>query len=135
MPVLVDTGVLYALADRDDAWHGRALAFLKNTSQLLIVPVTVIPEVTYLLRARLGERAERAFVASLAAGELGVEPLTGIDLTRCEAVMGKHPDVGFVDASVVAIAERLKVTTIATTDRRHFAHVQPRHCTAFALVP
>jgi len=135
MPVLVDTGVLYALADRDDAWHMRALAFLDDNSELLLVPVTVIPEVTYLLRARLGERAERAFVASLAAGELGVEPLTGIDLTRCAAIMGRHPDVGFVDSSVVAIAERLKVTTIATTDRRHFGQFRPKHCAAFALVP
>jgi len=135
MPVLVDTGVLYAVADRDDAWHKRALAFLENTSELLLVPVTVIPEVTYLLRARLGERAERAFVVSLAAGELGIEPLTGTDLTRCAAIMGSHPDVGFVDASLVAIAERLKVTTIATTDRRHFGQIRPKHCAAFALVP
>ena len=27
MPVLVDTGILYALADRDDDWHGRAVEY------------------------------------------------------------------------------------------------------------
>jgi len=135
MPILVDTGVLYALADRDDAWHKRALAFLEDTDELLLVPVTVIPEVTCLLRTRLGEAAERAFVASLAAGELDVEPVTIADLKRCAAIMGAHRDVGFVDASVVAMSERLKVTTIATTDRRHFPPIRPRHCAAFTLVP
>jgi hypothetical protein len=135
MPILVDTGVLYALADRDDAWHKRARSFIENTPELLLVPVTVIPEVTYLLRARLGERAELAFVASLAAGELGVEPLTGLDLKQCAAIMARHTDIGFVDASVVAMAERLKVTTIATTDRSHFGQIRPKHCAAFALMP
>ena len=31
MPVLVDTGILYALADRDDDWHGRAVEYLDRT--------------------------------------------------------------------------------------------------------
>jgi len=36
---------------------------------------------------------------------------------------------------IVAIAERLGLSTIATTDRRHFASVRPRHVAAFRLVP
>ena len=135
MPVLVDTGVLYALADRDDDWHQRAAEYLDGTDDLLLVPVTVIPEVTYLLKARLGDRAERTFVASLAAGELGVEPLTAADLKRCDGILDRYPALGFVDASLVAMAERLRVRTVATTDRRHFAQVRPAHLSRFTLVP
>jgi hypothetical protein len=135
MPVLVDTGVLYALADRDDDWHERAVEYLAGTDELLLVPVTVIPEVTYLLKARLGDRAERQFVAALAAGELGVEPLTAADLMRCDSVLERYPALGFVDASLVAMAERLVVKTLATTDRRHFGQVSPRHVPRFNLVP
>ena len=40
-----------------------------------------------------------------------------------------------VDASVVAIAERLEQDTIATLDRRHFSVVRPLHVDAFTLVP
>jgi predicted nucleic acid-binding protein len=49
--------------------------------------------------------------------------------------MAERPDVGFVDASVVAIAERLRLDRIATTDRRHFSTVAPRHRASFELVP
>ena len=43
--------------------------------------------------------------------------------------------LGGVDASVVAIAERVSETMIATLDRRHFGVVRPAHATAFELVP
>lgn len=47
--VVVDTGPLYALADRDDAWHQRTVRFLETSHNALIVPASVIPEVAYLL--------------------------------------------------------------------------------------
>ncbi len=43
--------------------------------------------------------------------------------------------LGTVDASVVAAAERLGVTEIATLDRRHFGVVRPAHVDAFELLP
>ena len=49
--------------------------------------------------------------------------------------MRRYPDIGFVDATIVAMAERLKIETIATTDRRHFAKVKSRHTKAYQLVP
>jgi len=42
---------------------------------------------------------------------------------------------GFVDASVVAVAERLRLRVIATTDTRHFGAVRPRHTSSFELLP
>ena len=52
-------------------------------------------------------------------------------------LVGTYADLplGAVDASVVAVAERLGATTLATLDRRHFTVVRPRHTTAFALLP
>jgi uncharacterized protein len=135
MAVLVDTGVLYALADADDAWHDRARAWLNDQTGLLIVPITVLPEVTYLMQTRLGARVELAFVRSVAAGELEIEALRQADVDRCCEVMEQRPELGFVDASLVAIAERLNVRSIATTDRRHFGTVGPKHVRRFELVP
>jgi uncharacterized protein len=43
--------------------------------------------------------------------------------------------LGAVDATVVAVAERLGVSEIATVDRRHFTVVRPRHAHAFTLLP
>jgi predicted nucleic acid-binding protein len=49
--------------------------------------------------------------------------------------MRRYPEIGFVDASIVVIAERLGIEAIATTDRRHFQSVRPNHTKAFRLVP
>lgn len=135
MPVIVDTGILYAASDAGDAWHGRVRAWLEGTTEPLVVPVTVVPEVTYLLAVRLGPDAERMFVASLAAGEIGLEQVTRSDIERCRALLDEYPHIGFVDASLVALAERLRVRVVATTDRRHFGAVRPRHVEALDLVP
>jgi predicted nucleic acid-binding protein len=135
MALLLDTGILYAMADADDAWHARVVRYLKKNTDVLMTPVTVVPEAAYLLRARLGPQVEEKFIASLAAREVAVEMLSNADLVRTAAVMAERPDVGFVDASVVAIAERLRLDRIATTDRRHFSTITPRHRSSFELVP
>ncbi len=135
MPLLLDTGVLYALADADDAWHARCRELLTESRELLLAPATILPEVAYLLRERLGGRAERAFARSLADGELTVQDVTLADLRRVAGLLEDYPEIGFVDASVVAVAERLKLRAIATTDRRHFGPIRPRHVPAFELLP
>jgi predicted nucleic acid-binding protein len=43
--------------------------------------------------------------------------------------------LGTTDAAVVAVAERLGITEIATLDRRHFHTVRPRHTDGFDLLP
>ncbi|TNF77654.1 MAG: PIN domain-containing protein [Acidobacteria bacterium] len=135
MPLLMDTGVLYALADADDAWHAPVLDCLGALKENLLVPVTVIPEVTYLLRSRLGRDAELSFVQSIVAGELDIEQLTQPDLSRTVDLLTRYGDIGFVDATVAAIAERLRLSVIATTDRRHFSQIQPSHRDSFELLP
>jgi uncharacterized protein len=135
MPLLLDTGILYALADEDDDWHERARDFIGKNRLPLVTPVSVLPEGTYLLRTRLGPDAESLFVESLAAGEITVENLTPGDLARCADLLREFDFLGFVDASVVAVAERLRLRSIVTTDRRDFRRVRPRHAAAFELLP
>ncbi|MDH3405062.1 MAG: PIN domain-containing protein [Acidobacteriota bacterium] len=135
MPLLFDTGPLYALADADDAWHERVRDLVDARREPLLVPVTVLPEVTYLLHRRLGPEVERQFVGSLVAGELVVEELRREDVARAEEVLSSFPRIGFVDATVLAIAERLRLPALVTTDRRHFAALRPRHVDALELLP
>lgn len=135
MPLLVDTGILYALADRRDAWHLRARRYIESAQETLLAPAPILTEAAYLLRAHLGPKAERTFVASLADGEVGVEDLRTEDWTRAGELMSKYEVLGFVDATIVAVAERLKLRTLATTDRRHFSIVQPAHVDRLTLVP
>ena len=135
MPLLVDAGVLYALVDKTDAWHERVVEYITSSRTALLAPVTVLPEVAYLVRSRLGVREELKLIAGFVEGGVTIEPLKDVDVSRAFAVMGRHPELGFTDSTIVAIAERLALATIATTDRRHFRIARPRHVKQFTLVP
>jgi uncharacterized protein len=76
-------------------------------------------------------------VRELAAASLELYPLERDDLARMSELIETYADLrlGTVDASVIATAERLGATTIATLDRRHFTVVRPSHIDAFQLVP
>jgi predicted nucleic acid-binding protein len=103
----------------------------------LIVPTLVITEVAYLIASRLGWQAETRFLGDLAAGEMSLEPVDPKDILRIAELVAHYHDLplGTVDASVIAVAERLGVTEVATLDRRHFTVVRPRHVEAFNLLP
>jgi predicted nucleic acid-binding protein len=135
--VLLDTGIIYALANRKDSWHERAAAFVESFIGKLVVPSTVIPEAAYLLNNYLGHHAESVFLQSLLDGEMTVEQVTMADFARASELLKEYADanIGLVDASVIALAERLKISRILTTDRRHYAMVRPKHCQAFELLP
>lgn len=137
MSVIADTGPLYALVDASDAWHERVVAWWRENRQPVIVPVTVLPEVSYLLQSRIGHEAELAFIRAVANGEFAVEPLEDADVDRAAEVMERYADalLGFVDATVAAIAERLDARDLLTTDRRHFSVIRPRHARGFRLLP
>ena len=113
------------------------LDWWSDQREAILLPATTLPEITYLLGKRIGRDAEEAFVRAVASGEFTVEPLEEEDIARAGDLLGTYRDVplGFVDASIVATAERLGITTLLTTDRRHFPIVRPRHLGAFRLAP
>lgn len=133
----MDTGAVYAIADRRDAWHDRVDHFVRSTREELFVPVSVIPEACYLLHAHIDPKAELAFVRSCVVGEVKVKNLVHRDLERAAEILEKYSDakLGFVDASVMALAERLDIQRILTVDRRDFSIVRPQHCEMFELLP
>jgi predicted nucleic acid-binding protein len=126
-----------ALADGDDDAHLAVLDFISGFREPLIVPITVIVESDYIVANRLGTRVEVALLKSIASGDFAVESCTRADLDRSIQIVEQYADsnVGVVDASIVAIAERLKITRILTLDARHFRMFRPRHCEAFELIP
>jgi len=54
----------------------------------------------------------------VAAGEFTVEALLDDDIARAAAIMAVYADapLGFVDASLAAMAERLRVLNVLTTE-------------------
>lgn len=90
-----------------------------------------------MIDRQLGATAEAALYRSVANDELLVEHLTAADWARVAELTGKYADqhLGGVDAGLVALAERLGLTTIATLDHRHFGVVRPSHIDVLTLLP
>jgi hypothetical protein len=103
--ILVDTGVVVAMGNRRDDDHDRCTELLTTTLEPLVLPEPLLVEIGYMLGSRAGARAEADFLRDVA------------------------------DACVIALAERLGVTRVATLDTRHFSVVRPRHVPAFTLLP
>jgi predicted nucleic acid-binding protein len=78
---------------------------------------------------------EAAFLR--AAEQLDIEALRMEDWSRMAELVDKYADfpLGSVDASVVAVAERLGARTVVTLDQRHFRAIRPKHVEAFELLP
>lgn len=134
--MIVDTGILFALMDRGDLHHTAAVELFRRREPR-VVPEAVIVESDWLIERRLGVEPEIAFLRGLGEGSIVVEPSTVEDRRRAADVVSGYRDarIGYVDAIIVAIAERLGEARIATLDRRHLSMIRPRHVEAFEIVP
>ena len=63
--------------------------------------------------------------------------LSDADVDRIAEILQTYADsrIDFVDASVMAIAERYESTIIFTLDQRDFRLFQPKHCNSFEILP
>lgn len=123
--------------DADDRNHEPCLQLLETHPGPLLVPILCVTEVAYLVGTRLGPDAEVRLLGDLAGGALISESVAAGDWLRIAELVSDYRDLplGTVDASVVAAAERLDITSIATLDRRHFNVVRPSHAPAFQMLP
>lgn len=136
MPVaIVDAGPLYATLDGRDADHQACVDILSQPGWRLVLPTMVIAEVCYLVERRIGPKAEASFLGSLQENDIRMPAPD--DWARIAELVEQYADfpLGAVDASVVALAERLNTDVLVTLDRRHFGAIRPRHCEHFRLLP
>jgi uncharacterized protein len=138
--IVCDTGPLVAAALSNDSYHHSCVRLfndLHTAGRELLIPATVVAEVGYLLAREAGPRVESLFLRSIANGDFTAVDLTAMDYARMADLVIKYGSLplGTTDASVLAIAERLKLTEVATLDRRHFNIVRPDHVTALTLLP
>jgi predicted nucleic acid-binding protein len=135
--VLADTGVLVSAADVREPRHRDCAEVLRDHHGETIMTAPALAETSWMIESRLGPGAEARFLRLVTAGEIEVVDLMRDDYLRCTELIETYDDLGLglVDASIVAVAERLGITTIATLNRRDFAVVRPSHVAAFELVP
>ena len=137
MALICDTGPLYAAMDIADQDHVACARLLETTDEQVLVPAPVVVELDWLVGQRLGPDAFLSFLADSLDGLLEVVDLQTQDYLRVRELLDRYRDLalGFVDAAVLSVVERLGETKLATLDHRHFTNVRPRHVPAIRLVP
>lgn len=135
-PVISDTGFVVALLNRSDANHA-AVSAVYSQHQQIFLPQTVLAEVAYLVGRNAGSAAVAAFLRGLPASRFRLMPLTNEDLMRVAEILDDYADsrIDFVDATVMAMAERYGIVKILTLDQRDFRLFRPRHCANFDILP
>ena len=137
MALILDTGPLYASLDRSDADHAACRALIESANEPLVIPAPVLVEVDYWIQQRLHPGVLVALLADIEARAYVVADLEASDYVRVRELCDRYADadIGFVDAAVLAIVERLNEPKLATLDRRHFGVLRPRHMESIALLP
>lgn len=137
MALILDTGPLYASLDRSDKDHVTCRKLIETADEQLIIPAPVLVEVDYWIHARLHAGVFVALLDDIVSGAYAVEELLLEDYRRIRDLCDRYADadVGFVDAAVFAVVERLDEPKLATLDQRHFRTLRPRHVKTLKLVP
>jgi uncharacterized protein len=135
--LLIDAAPLVALADPNEPRREAILETLRDELGGLIIPAPTTAEVDYLLGARFGSDARRAFLRDLAAGRFAVGTLEREDHATVIELESRYQDLdlGLADCALVVLADRYQTNRILSFDERHFRAVAPLRGEAFAILP
>ena len=122
-PVFLDTGAIYALADRNDADHAGVRAVYTNPERRFVTHDLVLVETFSLLTKRLHKQAALRTVGALrASSRVEIVPLIPDLLeaawVRCQRFADKEWD--WIDCTSFEVMERRRLKEALSLDR-HFA--------------
>lgn len=128
---------MLAAIDDHDVSHEACAALLADAREPRVIPAPVLVELDYFLTRQWGPAPMARVLEDVRSGAFDVEPLIAEDYERISGLIRAYADlrVGFVDAAVLALVERLREPKLATLDHRHFAAMRPRHVSALTLLP
>jgi hypothetical protein len=137
MAAIIDTSAVLAAVDRADPAHAQLVAAIALERTTIALPIVVLPEVAFLLERRHGAARAATAMDRIVRGPWPITDLEPVDLHRAAELMARYADprIGFVDAAIAALAERLGVVRLYTLDRRDFTILRPRHAAAFEILP
>lgn len=137
MTLILDAAPLVALADAREPRLEALLKIRDEEEGSLVLPAPVAAEIDYLLGARFGEAARRAFLSDLAARRYDVACLEAGDHRTVAELDARYADLGLglADCSILVLAERFGTRRLLSFDERHFRAVAPLQGGSFQLLP
>lgn len=135
MSVVLDTSVVVALTIADEPDHEAVRDWIAGEDDELVTTPLVLAEVDHVIDRRAGPDVAARVLADFRAGAYRVHwwesaVADSLDVLGAERRLG----IGVVDASLVALAARLKTARLATLDERHFRRLGIGK-TPFTLLP
>lgn len=133
---MADTGFVVAVVSRRDRDHKVCSAVYTQYSKVLL-PQTVLAEVAYLLEKASGSVAVAKFLVGIDKSRMQLVPIVDKDVYRTAEILMQYADsrIDFVDATVMAVAERFGIKKVLTLDKRDFQIFRPKHCSSLTLLP
>jgi uncharacterized protein len=120
--IIIDTGFLFALADRRDRHHALALQWKDSAEEGWITTWPVITEACYLIGERLSQEAAMDLIKECENGSISLWDIPVAQLPHMRKLLVKYRQLpmDLADASLVLLAEHLGHGRILSTDQRDF---------------
>lgn len=133
--VLVDAGPLVALLHRDDTHHRQCVDALRAIRDPLATVWPAVTEAMYLLS--FSWSAQRALWEWIETNTVTLLPLERDDAPRMKELMRKYRDLpmDLADAALVRVAERERIQSVFTLDRRDFTVYRAARIGRLSIVP
>lgn len=121
--ITIDSSGLIAILDRRDLHHAAVAEVFRRERPPYIVPAGSLGEVAYFLERWIPSVGVDPLLADIESGRLTLD-CGEQDIPRIRTLVERYADLplGFVDAAVIACAER-NGGRVLTLDRRHFGVV------------
>jgi len=133
--VIIDTGPLVALFDASEPAHKICKETLKEIDDDLVTSWSVLTEAFYMLEDwNTGQASLWNFIV---AGAVQIYEMQPSHFNRLQGLMRKYSDrpMDLADATIVVLAEALKIRTVFTLDKKDFSIYRPKHCRHFEIIP
>ena len=142
---IVDSGFVHALIDSDDEHHAKAWELLNQPRWRFRVPPVIFVEVLHVRIRDAVSKERRAHVTREFADTLRwlvgdevpfqLEEMVLSDYRRVADLLVQYADseIDYVDAVVIATAERLGTPYVMTTDEKDFRRYVPKFASHFIL--
>ncbi len=133
--VLIDAGPLVAILDQSDTHHQICKKAFKSFEDPLATVWPAVTKAMYLLV--FSWKTQEALWEMLSCGAVAILPPEVSDLPRMRELMEKFKDLpmDLADASLVRVAERERIQSIFTLDRRDFKLYRPTGIGYFTIIP
>ena len=114
--VLIDTGPLIALFDRDDKYHTSIIEFIKNTNYRFISTTAVLTETMYMLD--FNTAVQLNFLEWIMKEGVIIHEIKQSNIKRIIGLTKKYSDrpMDFADATLVIAAEERGIRQIISID-------------------